>query len=165
MESRAKLFGHAIHPMLVVFPLGLFATAVLFDVIRLIHGGGGWGEAAFYNITVGIIAGLAAALAGFVDWLAIPSGTRAKAIGLWHGGGNFLIVVLFAISWVIRLSHPASPPLIAFVLAAAGVAMALVTAWLGGELVERLGVGVDRDAGLNASNSLGGRARGRRAVE
>jgi hypothetical protein len=35
-----------------------------------------------------------------------------------------------------------------------GVAIALVTAWLGGELVYRLGVGVDRDANLNASNSL-----------
>jgi hypothetical protein len=23
MESRAKLFGHLIHPMLIVFPLGL----------------------------------------------------------------------------------------------------------------------------------------------
>jgi uncharacterized membrane protein len=31
MESRAKLAGHAIHPMLIVFPLGLLTTAVVFD--------------------------------------------------------------------------------------------------------------------------------------
>ena len=31
MESRAKLAGYAIHPMLIVFPLGLPATAVIFD--------------------------------------------------------------------------------------------------------------------------------------
>jgi len=31
MESRAKLLGHPIHPMLVVLPLGLFIGAVVFD--------------------------------------------------------------------------------------------------------------------------------------
>ena len=35
-----------------------------------------------------------------------------------------------------------------------GGLVALVTAWLGGELVYRLRVGVDDDAGLDASNSL-----------
>ena len=32
MESRAKLFGHPIHPMLIVFPLGLLAMALIFDI-------------------------------------------------------------------------------------------------------------------------------------
>jgi hypothetical protein len=35
-----------------------------------------------------------------------------------------------------------------------GVALALVSGWLGGELVERLGVGVDEEAGVNAPSSL-----------
>ena len=166
MESRAKVFGHAMHPMLIVFPLGLFSAAVLFDLVRIFHGGTGWGEAAFYDIAVGIVGGLLAAVFGFIDWLAIPSGTRAKAIGLWHGGGNFVIVVLFIISWLLRLANPGSPPAVAFVLALVGVLMALVTGWLGGELVERLRVGVDDDAGLNAPNSLTGRrVEGRRATE
>jgi uncharacterized membrane protein len=34
MESKAKLLGHAIHPMLIVFPLGLLVTSVVFDVIH-----------------------------------------------------------------------------------------------------------------------------------
>jgi len=166
MESRAKVFGHAMHPMLIVFPLGLFSAAVLFDLIRIFHGGSGWGEAAFYDIAVGIVGGLLAAVFGFIDWLAIPGGTRAKAIGLWHGAGNFAIVVLFIVSWLVRLPNPGSPSAIAFVLALVAVGMALVTGWLGGELVERLRVGVDDDAGLNASNSLTGRgAERRRAVE
>ena len=167
MESRAKVFGHAMHPMLIVFPLGLFSAAVLFDLIRIFHGGTGWGEAAFYDIAVGVVGGLLAAVFGFLDWLAIPSGTRAKAIGLWHGGGNFVIVVLFIISWLIRLPNPGSPSVFAFMLALVAVGMALVTGWLGGELVERLRVGVDDDAGLNAPNSLTGarRADRRRATE
>ena len=35
MQSRAKLLGHPIHPMLIVFPLGLLATAVAFDIVGL----------------------------------------------------------------------------------------------------------------------------------
>ena len=31
MESRAKLLGHPIHQMLIVFPLGLLAMAVIFE--------------------------------------------------------------------------------------------------------------------------------------
>jgi len=39
-----------------------------------------------------------------------------------------------------------------------GVLAALVTGWLGGELVDRLGVGVDPGANLDAPSSLSGRA-------
>jgi uncharacterized membrane protein len=42
-------------------------------------------------------------------------------------------------------------------LSLAGALLMLVTGWLGGELVERLGVGVDEGANLNAPNSLTGR--------
>jgi uncharacterized membrane protein len=49
----------------------------------------------------------------------------------------------------------------AFVLALVGAGLALVTGWLGGELVDRLGVGVDEGANVNAPSSLSGRpARG-----
>ena len=34
----AKLVGHAIHPMLIVFPLGLFVTALIFGIIHFIWG-------------------------------------------------------------------------------------------------------------------------------
>jgi uncharacterized membrane protein len=40
MESRAKLFGHPIHQMLIVFPLGLLAMALIFDAIHLASGNG-----------------------------------------------------------------------------------------------------------------------------
>ena len=92
MESKAKLLGHPIHPMLVVFPLGLLATAVIFDAIALARENGAWSGMAFYLIAAGVIGGLVAAVFGLIDWLAIPSGTRAKVIGLWHGVGNVVVV-------------------------------------------------------------------------
>jgi hypothetical protein len=47
-----------------------------------------------------------------------------------------------------------SPNIVPFVLGLLGVGLALVTAWLGGELVYRLRVGVDDAANIDASNSL-----------
>jgi uncharacterized membrane protein len=113
---------------------------------------GTFATVAFFNIAVGIVGGLLAAIFGVIDWLAIPSDTRAKRLGLWHGVGNVVIVLLFIVSWWMRLPDQTyAPNLLPFILGLVGVLLALVTAWLGGELVYRLRVAVDDDAGLDAS--------------
>ncbi len=160
MESRVKLFGHAIHPMLIPFPLGLLVTSVIFDVIYRLTDNGQWAMVAFWMIAAGVIGGLAAAVFGFLDWLAIPAGTRAKAVGLWHGLGNVVVVILFGLSWLLRREAPAEPGMVPFVLALLGMGLGSVTGWLGGELVERLGVGVDDGAHLDAPSSLSGQPAG-----
>ncbi len=164
MESRAKLLGHPIHPMLIVLPLGLLAAAMIFDILHLLVDNDAFPTIAFWNIAAGIIGGLLAAIFGLWDWLHIPSDTRAKRIGLMHGGGNVVVLALFAGSWLLRLNEPGYVPSgLALALAIAGVLLALVTGWLGGELVNRLGVGVDRGAHLDAPNSLSGRPASDRA--
>lgn len=160
MESRAKLLGHPIHQMLVVFPLGLLAMAVIFDLLALGLANGYWSEIAYWMMAAGIITGLLAAPFGAIDWLAIPSATRAKRIGAVHGIGNVLVVLLFAVSWMMRGDLPAAPGGMALALSFAGAGLALFTGWLGGELVDRLGVGVDDGAHLNAPSSLTGRRIG-----
>jgi len=158
MESKAKVLGHPVHQMLIVFPLGLLATAMIFDIIHLAGGGDHWAVAAFWMIPAGIIGGLLAAVFGLIDWLAVPTGTRARAIGARHGIGNVVVVVLFAASWFLRRSNPVAPQALAYILSFAGAGLALVTAWLGGELVDRLGVGVDDGANVNAPSSLSARS-------
>ena len=160
MESRVKLFGHAIHPMLIPFPLGLLVTSVIFDVIYRLTGNGQWAMVAFWMIAAGVIGGLAAAVFGFIDWLAIPSGTRAKAVGLWHGLGNVVVVILFGLSWLLRREVPTEAGMLPFILALLGAGLGGVTGWLGGELVERLGVGVGDGAHVDAPNSLSGQPAG-----
>lgn len=161
MESKARLLGHAIHPMLIVFPLGLLATAVVFDVISLFTDNAELATFSYWAIAAGLLGGLAAGLAGLVDWLAIPGGTRAKAIGAWHGGGNLVVLAAFAIAWGLRAGETDyAPDGLPLVLELAGAALAGLTAWLGGELVERLGVGIDRGANLDAPSSLSGRPAG-----
>lgn len=154
MESRAKLLGHPIHQMLIVFPLGLLAMAVVFDLLAIGLGNGYWSEIAYWMIAAGTVTGLVAAPFGFVDWLAIPSGTRAKRIGAVHGAGNVLVVLLFAGSWLLRGDAPRAPEALALALSFAGGALALFTGWLGGELVDRLSVGVDEGAHVDAPSSL-----------
>lgn len=151
----ARLLGHQIHPMVIVFPLGLLAISVIFDLAYLASGNEAFAETAFWNIIAGVVGGLLAAVFGFWDWLTIPRGTRAKRIGALHGTLNVVVVVLFLMNWVIRRNEPFHAPTTAtIVMSLVAVGLALVGGWLGGELVERLGIGVWRDAEPNAPSSL-----------
>jgi uncharacterized membrane protein len=145
VEGRAKLAGHAVHPMLVTLPLGLLGTAVAFDVIRAFNDSPELAVASFCMLAAGVLGGLLAALFGLVDWLAVPAGTRAKRVGALHGVGNLVVVALFGLSWLLRRGQEDHQP-------------QGLTAWLGGELVGRLGVGVDPGANLDARSSLSGPA-------
>src|SRR5688500_893729 len=134
METRLKLLGHPVHPMLIVFPLGLLSTAVVFDVLYAVTGNGDLATFSFWAIAAGVVGGLAAAIFGLVDWLAIPKETRAKSVGLMHGAGNVVIVALFAVSWLLRLDGAQYlPDVLPLILGLIGAVLALVTAWLGGE--------------------------------
>jgi uncharacterized membrane protein len=125
MESPTKLFGHPVHQMLVVFPLGLLGTAVVFDIIRLATGNGYWSEIAFWMMAAGIAAGLIAAPFGALDWLAIPSGTRASRVGFLHGLGNVFVLALFALSWWMRRETPGLPGTLALTASFVGLVLAL----------------------------------------
>jgi uncharacterized membrane protein len=155
MKSRVRAAGHPVHPMLIVFPLALFVTGTIFDVVRAIGGNPTFGQVGYWDIAVGLIGAVLAAVTGLLDWTAIPAGTRAKRIGLFHGGANAAVLVLFLISWLVRMDNvdhiAGAGPLTAQIVA---IVISGVAAWLGGELVDRLGVGVDDNADLNASSSL-----------
>jgi uncharacterized membrane protein len=70
METRFKLLGHPVHPMLVVFPLGLLSTAVVFDLVYLATDNGDFATVAFWAIAAGLVGGVAAAIFGLWDRLA-----------------------------------------------------------------------------------------------
>lgn len=155
MESRLKVLGHPVHPMLITFPVGLLVTAVLFDIIDALGGPSLLGEVAYWNIVAGLVGGVLAATAGAFDLLAIPAGTRAKRIGIFHALVNTGAILLFAGVWAVRMGadqRGAGGGLLAIEVVALGVLS--LGAWFGGELVDRLGVGVDPEAGLDAPSSL-----------
>jgi uncharacterized membrane protein len=154
MESRVKLLGHPVHQMLIVFPLGLLATSVVFDLIFLANREPEMAIAAYWTQAAGLIGGLIAAPFGLLDWMRIPIDTRAKRVGAIHGIGNGIVILLFLGSWLLRNDPSHIPPAFALLLSFSGAALAFVTGWLGGELVVRHGIGVHSNAGLDAPSSL-----------
>jgi len=155
MRSRVRALGHPVHPMLIVFPLGLFVTGTVFDLIALFSDDAAFDQVGYWNIAAGMIGAVLAAVTGLLDWTAIPSGTRAKRIGLLHGAANGVVLVLFLISWLVRMDntdHRAGTGSV--VIEVLAVALSGGAAWFGGELVDRLGIGVDEDAHPDAASSL-----------
>jgi uncharacterized membrane protein len=143
-QTPAKIAEHPVHPMLVVFPIGLWVAALVFDIIHAATGNALWGTLAFWNIALGIVGALLAAVPGFIDWLDMQG--RAKRLGTYHMVMNLGGVVVFAVNWILRttwgarfVSPDSSIPL---VLSIVGVVGVFVSGWLGGEMVyvERVGV-------------------------
>jgi uncharacterized membrane protein len=159
MESKFKVMGHGAHPILIVFPLGLLSTSVVFDIVYLLTRDTAYSLVAYWMIAAGIVGGVIAAVPGFVDWMAIPKNTRAKRVGLLHAVINDIVLILFAVSWWLRRDKPPlfPPDTPELILSFVALVLALVSGWLGGELVERLGMAVHDGAHLDAPSSLSGR--------
>ena len=154
MESHAKVAGHPLHPILIALPLGLLTASLVFDVRAKTRLDSTDGKIARALIGAGVLSGLAAAIPGIVDWRNIPDDSRAKSIGLFHGIGNVIALSLFALSWKKRRPNETQPDTSAVALSVLGSAILGLTGWLGGEMVYRLGIGVDPGANPDAPNSL-----------
>lgn len=151
MESRAKLAGHPIHQMLVTFPIGAFGLAVTSDLLRRGRPDRSYEATASRAIDFGLASAALAVPFGLVDWLAIPRGTRARQVGLLHALGNAALLGFFAGSRWLRARGDTRR---AQWLSGAGMALGGLTAWLGGELVTRHGIGVHDQLGFDAPKAL-----------
>ena len=130
VNVSTKFMGHTVHPMLIVFPLGLLAAAAIFDVVYVITENSTFSTVAYWMIISGLIGGAAAALFGWMDWTSIPAGTRAKTIGVIHGLTNSIVMLLFLISVLLRGGPQAEPGFGAIALSWIGVLTATVGGWL-----------------------------------
>ncbi len=154
MRARARFLGHSIHQMLIVIPAGLLTTSLIFDLIGAVRGDLEFLRVSLYMIGAGIVGGLFAAIFGVADLLQVPRQTRAMRVGLLHAGANIIMLALFALSFVLRLRNEGIPNTTALSLSVAAFGLLAIAGWLGGELVDRLGLGVDDGAHLNAPSSL-----------
>jgi uncharacterized membrane protein len=138
VQARARIFGIPLHQILIVFPLGLLATSFFFDLGYLLTRRMELGIVASWLIFAGVIGGAAAALFGIIDYSAIPRNTRARRVGAIHGGGNLVVALLFAGSWLLRRDAPGHPEALEIALSACGVLLTVITGWLGSELADRM---------------------------
>jgi uncharacterized membrane protein len=151
MESRLKLHGQPVHPMLVLFPLGLFVIAVIFDFTDLVGGPSLLGVAAYWNIVAGLIGGLLVAVAGLVDLLTMRRRTRSRRFAAAHMLITVGVLAAFAASWWLRMpsaDRAANGGL--FALEALAALACGFGAWLRSEPQGRFGAWADRQVRLPA---------------
>ena len=155
MYTKANIAGHPIHPMLIVFPLGLLIFSFICQIIFLatrtqqsevlgvevsIATTNIWQAVALYTMGGGIISALIAAVPGFIDFLSLPE-SRAKTIGTYHMALNLTAVVIFAIAYYLTYSSWQNY-MSTFVLSIIGVAILFVSGALGGTLIYQYCVAV-----------------------
>ncbi|RJP74061.1 MAG: DUF2231 domain-containing protein [Candidatus Zixiibacteriota bacterium] len=144
MSRGIRVQGHPVHPMLTDFPIVLWVTSLLWDVIGLILGGPFWHAMAYWSILAGLILVIPTAVTGFSEYLTIPRGNPAEKIGLYHLSANIAAATAFLSSLLVR-EGPATPPGTSLfwplALSVLGVLLLLGGGWLGGDLVFRYGIG------------------------
>jgi uncharacterized membrane protein len=148
LTKAAGPYGHPFHPILVTIPIGAWVASLIFDIVSRVKSSGSTSleDGAYWLIAIGVIAAVVAALFGLMDLLTIPRRTRALTVGLTHMVLNLGIVALFVADFLWRHSddsytsakvHPGQ-----LALSAVGIALLLVSGWLGGMLSYRYGVRV-----------------------
>jgi uncharacterized membrane protein len=149
-------FGHPVHQMLIVYPAALLMTSFVFDLVWLATDVPAFNVVSYWILLAGCIAAVIAAFFGFLDWSEIPASTRAKRMGTWHAVLNSIVLVMFLVSFFRRHQVPsAQPDEIALTMSAGAAALLGIAAWLGGELAEYYGIGVDTAAHPNADRISG----------
>ena len=144
MLSKARIRSHPMHPMLVAFPLGLWITSFILDLIGRGTGNQLYYTGSFFMIVGGCIGAALAAVPGVVDLFGVvPPKSSAKSRGYFHGALNTLALALFIWTAARRGGPDYGPDNIAILVSLAGVIIVLFSGWMGATLVYRNQIGVD----------------------
>ena len=145
MASKASFGGHPIHPILIPFPIALWATSFATDAAYYFWRNSSLLLISKFLLAAGCLGAIAAAVPGIVDWLSIKD-SRVKRIANWHARLNIIALIVFAISLYLRMhvgAHWVNYSIrIPFLLSFVGVILISISGWLGGELAYKHGVGV-----------------------
>jgi uncharacterized membrane protein len=146
MASKASIAGHPVHPMIIPFPLALWTTSFITDVLFYFTRQGTLPVIAKFLLAAGCIGAVAAAVPGIIDWLSIKH-PATKSIANWHGRLNIIALLIFAVSLYLRMKTGGAAWVgyhlkIPFLLSLVGVILITISGWLGGALSFEHGVGV-----------------------
>jgi uncharacterized membrane protein len=154
MKSRAAIGNHPIHPALVPLPIGAFFLLLVGDIAHAWTGADFWYQFGYACLSVGILAALAAALFGFIDYFKVKMSMSGFRIARIHMILNLTGVVLYTVNWYLRRGNGAlhtgrwTP---AFGLEVITFLALGVSGWLGGKLAFEHKVGVVENADPEAT--------------
>lgn len=130
--------GHPLHALLVEIPVGSWSAAALFDLIAIGNGRREAAWAADALIATGVIAAVPAAMAGAMDYSAAKQEATPE-IAL-HAILNSAALSLFVASLAARRSGRRG---LGVALSSGALAIAGGSAWIGGDITYRHGIGVN----------------------
>jgi nitrite reductase/ring-hydroxylating ferredoxin subunit/uncharacterized membrane protein len=138
--------GHPLHPAITDVPIAAWLLAGLFDALWLVSPSqNAWAaRGAEWLVIVGVAGAVAAAITGMADWSDTYGAERT--VGLYHGALNTLALVLFIISAALPIADSGGMSARAAIFGFVGVAVLLIAAYLGGDMVFGKGTGVNHTA-------------------
>jgi uncharacterized membrane protein len=166
MRTKASLRGHPIHPMLVVFPLALFTTGLATLIVYMSVGLPFWFHVSYLAMIAGGAGGVLAAVFGAIDLIYLPRDTRAKTVGVFHGGAAVIATALFLGAgfsmrgaWTNEAVQAGFSVALPLVLSIAGFSILMLTGMLGWQLIGAHHVGVSPVPGHAGRIDLAGPLR------
>lgn len=156
MESRLRVHGHPIQPMLVTFPFGLFVSATVFDLTDVAGGPAFLGEVGYWTAVAALVAAGLTTIAGMVDLWDVRAG-RTRRTAVTFNLVNTAMAALFLLACVMR-SHAPERGATGVLLATEVVALAVggIGVWLGARLMRQFDRGRTEPSGFDALRGVSG---------
>jgi uncharacterized membrane protein len=141
-RSTASIAGHPIHAMLVPIPITCFIGCLVTDIVYWRTARMMWANFSAWLLAIGLVVSLLAVIAGLTDFFG-ERRIRALRAAWIHGIGNGVALILAILNAFIhsRDAYTSVVPT-GLILSVLVVVILAVTAWMGGEMVYRHGVGV-----------------------
>jgi uncharacterized membrane protein len=159
MAKPLLIAGHPVHPALVHFPVGLWTTSTLWDSMGAATGNILWWQIGFWSVVAGLVFSVPAAIAGLMDFAALPKGHPAGTTAVRHMLTMISAASVYLLEAGIRFgATPPSGVRPAAVLILSWLGLILVAAggWFGGQMVYRYGVGHIATPSANESGKTRG---------
>lgn len=144
-----RLFGHPVHPMLVVFPLGLLTLVPLWDALVCLDVLPEAAQLAYWTQLAGLIGGALAVVTGVGDLMRHADEPQVLTTGLRHGFLAGTALSFYVVAFAMR-SSALAPSLAVCALDVFGTGCLAAAGWLGGHLVFKQRVGVEAHPVQNA---------------
>lgn len=144
MKSKASFKSHPLHPILVCFPIAFFIGTLVFDLMGWANNDQGYWQTGFHLEIAGLIGGVLAGIPGAIDYfITVPPRSSAKNRATKHAVLNLSMLIVFMLALLFRMQGNISPAAL-ITLEVIGVIIIFIAGWLGGTLVYRNEIGVDR---------------------
>ncbi|MCA1553736.1 MAG: Rieske 2Fe-2S domain-containing protein, partial [Chloroflexi bacterium] len=135
---------HPLHPTLTDVPIGAWTAHVGLDLLSLVFGVRKLGKASAFAGLIGTFGAVSSIITGLMDYMDIDP--PDQVVALVHGLTNIFATTLFAASFLLRRGNRWRISPQAATLSLLGYTVVTVGGYLGGSLVFRRGVMVNRNA-------------------